>query len=65
MVAVRLDVLAAGQGTKILQIVVDGPAVPDNSIDPATIPPNTTYFYGFPNTNDTPRITLAPPVRER
>jgi FtsP/CotA-like multicopper oxidase with cupredoxin domain len=47
------DVLGAGQGTKILQIVVDGPAVADNSIDPALI----TQFYGFPNTTDAPRIT--------
>jgi len=52
------NVLGAGQGTKILQIVVDGPAVADNSIDPATIPANqAVYFYGFPNTTDTARIT--------
>jgi len=52
------NVLGAGQGTKILKIVVDGPAVADNSIDPATIPANqAVYFYGFPNTTDTPRIT--------
>src|SRR5215213_3662505 len=51
------NILGAGQGTKILKIVVDGPVVADNSIDPATIPANTTYFYGFPNTNDAPRIT--------
>jgi FtsP/CotA-like multicopper oxidase with cupredoxin domain len=43
----------AGQGTKILKIVVDGPAVADQSIDPALI----TKFYGFPNTTDAPRIT--------
>jgi FtsP/CotA-like multicopper oxidase with cupredoxin domain len=47
------DVLAAGQGQKILKIVVDGPVVPDNSINPALI----TQFYGFPNTADAPRIT--------
>jgi FtsP/CotA-like multicopper oxidase with cupredoxin domain len=52
------NVFGAGQGTKILQIVVDGPVVADNSIDPATIPANqAVYFYGFPNTNDAPRIT--------
>jgi len=52
------NVLGAGQGTKILKIVVDGPVVADNSIDPATIPANqAVYFYGFPNTNDAPRIT--------
>lgn len=47
------DVFPAGQGQKILKIVVDGPVVPDNSVDPATI----TQFYGFPNTTDAPRIT--------
>lgn len=52
------DVLAAGQGQKILKIIVDGPTVPDYSIDPATIPANQpVYFYGFPNTTDAPRIT--------
>jgi FtsP/CotA-like multicopper oxidase with cupredoxin domain len=52
------NILPAGQGTKILQIVVDGPVVADNSIDPATIPANqAVYFYGFPTTNETPRIT--------
>jgi len=50
------DVLGAGQGTKILQIIVDGPVVPDNSVNPATIPAGT-YFYGFPNTTDQERIT--------
>jgi len=52
------NVLNAGQGNKILKIVVDGPVVADNSIDPATIPANPpVYFYGFPNTTDAPRIT--------
>jgi FtsP/CotA-like multicopper oxidase with cupredoxin domain len=50
------DVLSAGQGEKILKIVVDGPAVADNSIDPATIT-QPVYFYGFPNTTDPIRIT--------
>lgn len=51
-------VLSAGQGQKILKIVVDGPVVPDNSIDPATIPANQlVYFYGFPNTTDPHIIT--------
>jgi FtsP/CotA-like multicopper oxidase with cupredoxin domain len=47
------DVLPAGQGQKILKIVVDGPLVADNSINPTLI----TQFYGFPNTTDAPRIT--------
>jgi FtsP/CotA-like multicopper oxidase with cupredoxin domain len=42
----------AGQGQKILKIVVDGPVVPDNSIDPALI----EQFYGFPNCTDAPRV---------
>ncbi|HEY0543962.1 MAG TPA: multicopper oxidase domain-containing protein [Pyrinomonadaceae bacterium] len=46
-------VLEAGQGQKILKIVVDGPAVADHSINPALI----TRFYGYPNTTDAPRIT--------
>lgn len=50
------DVNGAGQGDKILKIVVDGPVVPDNSVNPANIPAGT-YFYGFPNTADAPRIT--------
>jgi FtsP/CotA-like multicopper oxidase with cupredoxin domain len=46
------DVLPAGQGNKILKVVVDGPVVPDNSLHPSLM-----QFYGFPNTNDAPRIT--------
>ena len=42
----------AGQGQKILKIVVDGPVVRDHSIDPALI----EQFYGFPNCTDAPRI---------
>lgn len=45
-------VVEAGQGQKILKIVVDGPAVADNSVDPALI----RQFYGFPNVTDAPRI---------
>ena len=48
--------LGAGQGDKILKIIVDGPVVADNSVNPATIPAGV-YFYGFPNTTDAPRIT--------
>ena len=52
------NVVSAGQGDRILKIVVDGPSVSDNSIDPATIPANqAVYFYGFPNTTDAHRIT--------
>ena len=52
------NVLSAGQGEKILKIVVDGDDVPDYSIDPATIPANQqVYFYGFPDTAEQERIT--------
>ena len=47
------DILAAGQGNKILKIVVDGPVVADNSIDPALI----TQFYALPSTTPTPLVT--------
>ena len=50
------NVLGAGQGNKILKIIVDGPEVPDYSVNPANIPAGT-YFYDFPDTNDAPRIT--------
>ena len=58
------DVLGAGQGDKILKIVVDGPPVTDNSVNPATIPAGT-YFYGFPNTTDRGAHHSHLPVRER
>ncbi len=45
-------VLPAGQGNKLLKIVVDGPVVPDNSLHPSLM-----QFYGFPNTADPARIT--------
>ncbi|HEV2705839.1 MAG TPA: multicopper oxidase domain-containing protein [Pyrinomonadaceae bacterium] len=50
------DVLPAGAGDKILKIVVDGPVVPDNSINPATIT-QPVYFYQFPDTNQVPVVT--------
>jgi FtsP/CotA-like multicopper oxidase with cupredoxin domain len=46
-------VLAAGQGNRILKIVVDLPPIADNSADPATI----TSFYSLPDKTATPRIT--------
>ena len=52
------DVLGAGAGTKILKIMVDGPQVADNSINPANIPAEQqVYFYQFPDTNEPERIT--------
>ncbi|MCA1628952.1 MAG: multicopper oxidase domain-containing protein [Acidobacteria bacterium] len=52
------NVLSPGQGTKILQIKVDGPVVADNSVNPALIPANQpVYFYDFPDTLATPIVT--------
>ena len=45
------NLFAAGQGDRLLKIVVDGPQVADNSANPA----NITAFYGFPSTTATPR----------
>jgi FtsP/CotA-like multicopper oxidase with cupredoxin domain len=42
---------SAGQGNLLLKIVVDGPQVADNSVNPA----NIKLFYGFPSTTGTPR----------
>ena len=42
-----------GQGNLLLQIIVDLPAVADNSVDPATGP----RFYALPDTSPTPRVT--------
>ena len=46
------EIRAAGNGDRVLQIVVDGPTVADNSVDPATKP----TFYSLPATNVTPRV---------
>jgi FtsP/CotA-like multicopper oxidase with cupredoxin domain len=52
------NVFSPGQGPKILKIVVDGPVVADNSINPANIPANqAVYFYDFPDTNQVPVVT--------
>jgi FtsP/CotA-like multicopper oxidase with cupredoxin domain len=52
------NVFNPGQGPRILKIVVDGPVVADNSINPATIPANqAVYFYDFPDTNQVPVVT--------
>ena len=47
------NLLSAGQGNLLLQIVVDLPSVADNSVDPATLP----VFYSLPNSTATPRVT--------
>jgi len=47
------DILPAGRGNLLLQIIVDLPAVADNSVDPATHP----QFYSLPSTTPAPRVT--------
>ena len=46
-------VLPAGQGNFVLRFDVTGPAVPDNSVDPALI----TKFYDLPDNTAQPRVT--------
>lgn len=46
------NVLAAGQGNLLLQIIVDLPPVTDNSVDPATGP----TFFALPSTNVQPLV---------
>jgi len=47
------DIPPAGGGNLLLQIIVDLPAVADNSVDPATHP----QFYSLPSTTPAPRVT--------
>jgi FtsP/CotA-like multicopper oxidase with cupredoxin domain len=47
------NLLSAGQGNLLLQIVVDLPTVADNSVNPATGP----HFYNLPDTTAAPRVT--------
>ena len=47
------DILPAGGGNLLLQIIVDLPTVADNSVDPATHP----QFYSLPSTTPAPRVT--------
>ncbi len=47
------NLLNAGQGNLLLQIVVDLSPITDASVDPATAP----QFYALPSTNVNPRVT--------
>jgi FtsP/CotA-like multicopper oxidase with cupredoxin domain len=47
------NILSAGQGNLLLKIIVDLPAVADNSVDPATRP----QFYALPDSTAQPRVT--------
>jgi multicopper oxidase len=49
------NLFAAGQGILLLKIVVDQPAVADNSVNPATGP----RFYVLPSTTATPRVSRS------
>ncbi len=49
------NLFAAGQGNLLLKIVVDQPAVADNSVNPATGP----RFYALPSTTATPTVTRS------
>ena len=49
------SVVSAGQGFLMLKIVVDGPTVTDNSVDPSTNP----TFYVLPSVSGTPRVTRS------
>ena len=56
------NVLAAGQGTKVLQIVVDQPLQgTDQSVNfdtaLASLPAGQPYFYGYPDMNTPVRVT--------
>jgi len=51
-------ILGAGRGNLVLQIVVDGPTVADNSVNPATGP----QFYSLPSTSVTDP-TVKPRVK--
>ena len=49
----EIQLRSAGQGDKLLKIIVDLPQVADASANPASI----AGFYGFPSTTATPRVT--------
>jgi FtsP/CotA-like multicopper oxidase with cupredoxin domain len=48
------EIFNAGQGNRLLKIVVDLPAVADDSRDPAVAP--LPAYYALPSTNATPRV---------
>jgi FtsP/CotA-like multicopper oxidase with cupredoxin domain len=47
------NIVPPGQGNLLLQIVVDLPAVADQSVDPATAP----SYYALPSVSGTPRVS--------
>ncbi len=55
------NILPVNEGNKVLKIVVDGPVVPDNSVNfdtkLPTLPAGQPYFYQFPDTNQPITVT--------
>jgi len=49
------SVVGGGQGFLMLKIIVDGPTVADNSLDPATLP----SYYALPSVTGTPKATRS------
>ena len=49
------SVLAGGQGFLMLKIIVDGPAVADNSVNPAALP----SYYALPSVSGSPMVTRS------
>ena len=49
------SVVGGGQGFLMLKIVVDGPTVTDNSVDPATLP----SYYALPSVTGTPQVSRS------
>jgi FtsP/CotA-like multicopper oxidase with cupredoxin domain len=47
------SVTSGGNGFLMLKIIVDGPTVIDNSVNPATLP----SYYALPSVSATPRVT--------
>jgi FtsP/CotA-like multicopper oxidase with cupredoxin domain len=49
------SVVGGGQGFLMLKIIVDGPAVADNSVNPATLP----SYYALPSVSSSPLVTRS------
>ena len=49
------SVVGGGQGFLMLKIIVDGPSVADNSVDPATLP----SYYALPSVSASPLATRS------
>ena len=54
-------VVGGGQGFLMLKIIVDGPTVADNSVNPATLP----SYYALPSVSGSPTVTRVARSRRR